>query len=235
MALNRSIDQMIDAIRRTANVQGTTALQRHPTSDLLDYANRGIAALDRLLKLADTGQRFLSATSIMTASGVELYPLPSDFMMLVSLSGEFGGRMRWLTSYEHNERPALVDTNTGWKGEPLYYRLRQENISLLPTPAGVYTLTLWYAPAPSTLTSGQNYDTIARLDDYIVNYAARLIAKKDANWELYDRLGAELVEMRSEIEAIARNRDLNSPGRIIDVTARDRFGRMRRYTRRFTR
>lgn len=231
MALNRTIDQMVSAIRRAANVQGATALNRHPDADVFDYANRGIAALDRLLKLADTGQRFLSSTTITTTNGTELYALPSDFMALVSLSGEFDGTMRWLTSYEHNERPLLSDENAGWTGEPLYYRLRQANISLLPTPAAEYTLTLWYAPAPSTLVSGQNYDTIARLDDYIVSYAARLIAQKDANWELYDRLGVALAEMRGEIEALGRNRDLASPARIIDTTVRDRWGRMRRYTR----
>lgn len=231
MALNRTIDQMVDAIRRAANVQGTTALQRHPDADVFDYANRGIAALDRLLKLQDNGQRFLSSTTITTVSGTELYGLPSDFMALVSLSGDIDGTMRWLTSYEHNERPLLSDENAGWTGEPLYYRLRQANISLLPVPSGVYTLTLWYAPAPSTLTTGQSYDTIARLDEYIVAYGAREIAQKDANWELYDRLGVKLAELKSEIEAVGRNRDLNSPARIIDMTVRDRWGRMRRYTR----
>lgn len=231
MALNRTIDQMIEATRRAANVQGATALLKHPESDLFDYVNRGIAALDRLLKVADTGQRFLSSTTITTTSGQELYALPPDFMALISLSGEFDGAMRWLTAYEHNERPLLVDDNAGWTGQPLHYRLRQANISLLPTPAAAYTLTLWYAPAPATLATGESYDTIARLDEYIINYAARLIAKKDANWELYDRLGAELVELRGEIEAIGRNRDLNSPARIIDVTVRDRFGRARRYAR----
>lgn len=231
MALNRTIDQMANATRRAANALGATALQRHPDVDLFDYVNRGIAALDRILKIADTGQRFLSSTSITTAVGSELYELPPDFLHLISLSGEVNGVMRWFTSYEHNERPLLVDQNAGWTGEPLYYRLRQANISLLPIPSGVYTLTLWYAPAPGALTTGQSYDTIARLDDYIVTYAARFIAEKDSNWDLYDRLTARLGELRGDVEALARNRDTNSPGRIIDVTQRDRWGRMRRYVR----
>lgn len=231
MALNRTIEQMVNATRRAANALGTTALQRHPDVDLFDYVNRGIAALDRILKIADTGQRFLSSTSITTISGTELYALPDDFLFLISLSGEVNGVMRWFTAYEHNERPLLVDQNAGWTGEPLYYRLRQANISLLPTPADVYTLTLWYAPAPDTLTTGQSYDTIARLDDYIVTYAARFIAEKDSNWELYDRLTARLSELRGDVEALGRNRDTNSPARIIDVTQRDRWGRMRRYVR----
>jgi hypothetical protein len=221
---------MVDATRKAANVQGTSALQRHPSADLFDYVNRGIAALDRLLKLADNGgQRFLSSSSIATVDGTELYALPSDFMHLISLSGEVNGVMRWLTAYDNNDRPHLVDTNAGWTGEPIYYRLRQANISLLPVPADVYTLTLWYAPNPSTLTTGQTYDSIARLDDYIVTYAARFVAEKDKNWDHYDRLSARLGELKGEIEAIGRNRDLNSPARIVDMTKRDRYGRARGY------
>lgn len=232
MSLNRTIDQMVNATRRATNALGTSALQRHPDVDVFDYVNRGIAALDRILKITDNGgQRFLSSSTITTASGTELYPLPSDFLHLISLSGEVNGVMRWFTSYENNERPVLADENAGWTGEPLYYRLRQNNISLLPVPANVYALTLWYAPAPITLTTGQTYDSIARLDDYIVTYAARFIAEKDANWDLYDRLGARLVELRGDVEALGRNRDTNSPARIVDITTRDRWGRMRRYVR----
>jgi len=231
MSLTRTIDQMVDATRRAANIQGTTATQRHTESDLFDYVNRGVAALDRILKLVDNGERYLSSTSITTGNGLELYPLPVDFLSLVSLSGMIDGRMRWLTAYAENERPALTDTNAGWTGEPNRYRLRQGNISLLPVPRGEYALTLWYAPAPPTLTSGQTFDTIARLDDYIVAYAAREVAKKDANWALHDRLSSELASFRGEIEAIARNRDKNSPARIVDVQRRDRFGRSRWWPR----
>ncbi len=232
MALNRTIDQMVSATRRATNALGTSALQRHPDSDLFDYVNRGIAALDRLLKLADHGgQRFLSSSTITTADGTELYALPADFMHLISLSGDIDGVMRWFTAYQNEERPQLVDTNAGWTGEPLYYRLRQGSISLLPTPAAVYTLTLWYAPNPSTLTTGQTYDTIARLDDYIITYAARFVLEKDKEWDAYDRMTARLGELRAEVEAIGRNRDVSTPARIVDVTTRDRYGRARRYVR----
>jgi hypothetical protein len=231
MALQRTIDQMVDATRRCTNALGASALQRHPDSDLFDYVNRGIAALDRLLKIADTGQRYLASTTLSTINGTELYALPSDFGALISLSGIVNGVQRWLTAYAHNERPALVDVNAGWTGEPLHYRLRGESISLLPVPASTYALTLWYAPAAPTLTTGQAFDTIARLDDFIVWYAAREICKKDSSWELHDRLTADMNALKGEIEAIGRNRDLASPARVIDVTLRDRWGVRRRVYR----
>lgn len=216
---------MVSATRQCANIEGTTGLLRHPDANVFDYVNRGIAALDRVLRLVDGGQRYLSSSTITTVKDTETYALAADFMHMISLGGEINGRQRWFTSYEMAERPNLIDTNAGWTGEPLYYRLRGVNISLLPTPTAVYTLTLWYQAAPSTLTTGQNFDTIARLDDYIVYYAAKLIAKKDKNWELHAAIDADMTTLRSDVETIGRNRDQNSPSRIIDVSREGRFGR----------
>lgn len=224
MALNRTIDQMVAATRQMANVEGTTGLLRHPDANVFDYVNRGIAALDRVLRLVDSGQRYLSSDTITTVRDTETYALPATFMHLVSLSGLINGEQRWFTSYDMSERPRLIDENAGWIGEPLYYRLRAGNISLLPVPQAVYTLTLWYQAAPSTLTTGQSFDTIARLDDYIVLFAAKLIAKKDKNWELHAVLDQDMVAMRAEVESIARSRDQNYPARIVDVACEGRFG-----------
>src|SRR5688500_7612698 len=98
MALNRTIDQMVAATRQCANVEGTTGLLRHPDANVFDYVNRGIAALDRVLRTIDAGQRYLSSDTITTANGTETYALPATFMHLVSLSGEINGVQRWFTS-----------------------------------------------------------------------------------------------------------------------------------------
>lgn len=227
MSLTRTIDQMVAATRQIANVEGQTGLLRHPDANVFDYVNRGIAALDRVLRTLDSGQRYLTSTTITTAASTETYSLPADFMHLISLGGSVNGVQRWFKSYDMSERPHLIDTNAGWTGEPLYYRLRASNISLLPIPAAVYSLTLWYQANPSTLTTGQSFDTIARLDDFIVYYAARFIAKKDKNFDLHVTLTDDMNALRGEIETIARGRDQNSPARIVDVSERDR--QMSRY------
>lgn len=221
MSMTRTIDQMVSAARKAANAEGTTALQRHPDADLFDYVNRGIAALYRLLTRIDAGQRYLSSTTISTVAGTETYSLPADFQHLVSLGGEVNGAQRWLVPYNMNERPYLVDDNAGWQGEPFHYRLRGSNISLLPVPQDAYDLTLWYTAAPSTLTTGQTFDTIARLDDFVVLYAAKLIALKDKNFDLHAVLDADLQQMRGEVEAIGAQRDHNHPQRITDVSHDD--------------
>lgn len=219
---------MVAAARKTTDTEGTSALVRHPDVDLFDYVNRGCAALYRLLTLVDGGQRYISSSTITTVAGTEAYNLPSDFMTMFSLGGEIDGVQRWFSSYEMNERPALIDTSVGWLGEPFMYRLRTSTISLLPIPQDVYSLTLWYSPAPSTLTTGQTFDTIARLDDYIIWWAAKEVCKKDRNWELHDRLTADITKLEGQIDALSRLRDQNGGARIIDISSRDRYGRVYR-------
>lgn len=233
MALNITIDAMVANARKCANVEGTSGLQRHPDADVFDYVNRGIAALDRLLRKYDAGQRFITNATFPTVAGTETYALASDFMHLIGISGTFNGTTRWLAQYDMQDRVILTDdaASTPERGAPTHYRLQGANISLMRIPDAVYTLDYWYTAAPSTLTTGQHYDTIARLDDYIIWHAAKDIAKKDQNWDLHDRLSADMAELRGEIEALARTRDHNSPGRILDVNPVDRWGRFGRFAR----
>ena len=62
MALTQRRDEIRDNVRRMANVEGTTALVRHPNTDLNDYINRAIGSLHRILTDAIPDQRLLSSS-----------------------------------------------------------------------------------------------------------------------------------------------------------------------------
>jgi hypothetical protein len=97
----------------------------------------------------------------------------------------------------------------------------------LPVPKAVYSITLWYVPHPTTLVNaGDTFDTIARLDDFVVWYAARELATKDGSWELVGVLKAKMDEIRSDIENIARQKDQNGVGRMVDEGLYGRTGRL---------
>jgi hypothetical protein len=216
-----------------ANVQGTTALQRHPDADLNDYVNRGIAALRRELDVAIPDQRFLASTTVPTVAGTSLYALPADFNHLVSIDLEADGVKVWLVPYEMHERPMLTDDSVSYTGIPFTYRLRGGNIELLPTPQAVYTATVWYVSDPSTLSSdASTLDTITRLDDFVIAYAAKLVALKDNNQDKAASADGLMAMMRDEIAMIARSRDKNAPSRIVDEMLADRWGRHPRGWRR---
>lgn len=229
MPLTQTREQVRDNVRRMANVQGTTALLRHPNSDLNDYINRGYSRLRFKLNQASPDQRWMSSTTITTSDGTSVYSLPSDFGVLVLIDITANGATTWLDSYELHERPGLVSADQPSTGIPFCYRLRGGNIELLPVAGGAYTVTLWYIPHTSELSADASVlDTLNRLDDFVIAYAARFVAIKDKNWDLKSAAKELMDELVGEIEVIGRTRDVNTAPRIVDVYQADRFGRRRR-------
>lgn len=229
MALTQTLVQLVASVRKYANVQGSTALLRHPDPDVKDYVNRGLSRLRFLLTQANPDQRYLSSASITTADGTSVYALPTNFGFLISVDLTVDSKKHWLDAYEMIERPGLTSPDSSYSGRPLTYRLRAGNYELLPTPDGVYSGTLWYVPHTTELSSDTStFDTVNRLDDFVVAWAAKLVATKDKNWDLVTECRATLAELAQEIEVIGRSRDQNSPPRIIDVYGGDRWGRSRR-------
>ena len=211
-------------VRKMTDTEGLTS--RHPDSDLADYVNRGYGALYRILAAAIPSHRFLASVTDSLTPYVSTVALPADFRSLLSVDIDANGSRQWLLAYEFHERPFLADQNSSSYGTPNCYRLQAGNIEFLPSPDSAYSYTLWYVPNATQLTSdAATADVIDRLDEYVINFAARIVAKKDKNWDLADRCAAELGEMRSDIEVLGRSRDMNSPPRVVDVTLADRFGR----------
>lgn len=235
MALNQTLAQLRTSTRSFANQKGTTALLRHPDTDVNDYILRALGSLHRKLTGAQADQRFLATTTITMVNGTSTYTLPPDFDHLISIDLSALGVKVWLTSYEMNERPMLTDPTEGYTGVPFTYRLRASNIEYLPTPKDAYVSTLWYVPNAQQPTEGQAFDTISRLDDYIVAYAARIIATKDKAWDLVAECRTVCLELEDEIAVISRSRDKSSPGRILDVYQGNRWGRRLRGPRRWDR
>lgn len=228
MALTRTLDQMVARVRRTCDVEGTSGVARHPTADIYDELNSGVAALNRLFKEVAPGQRFLASTTISTVSGTSVYALPSDFRSLISIDITANGAKTWMTAFETAERAQLTSPTNSSQGVPYVYALQGQNIELLPIPQGIYTVELRYTPTTTELAGGTSvFDTIERLDDFVVWFASRSVTKKDRLWELHDRLAQDIAKIEKEIRTIARNYDMNAAPRIADVNPPDRFGRRR--------
>ena len=78
---------------------------------------------------------------------------------------------------------------------------------------------------------GKTFDSIDRLDDWVIWYACREVLFRDSKWEGHDRLSQKMMAMEDEVRTVARNRDNNAPSRIVDVRRVDRFGRSRMWRR----
>lgn len=234
MALTQTLLQLRTSVRKMADAAGTSALVRHPDADVNDYINRGLGAVFRLLSMSLPDQRFLATTSITTSQGISLYTLPADFDHLISIDITANGTKSWVMGYEMHEHASLTDPAATYTGIPFTYRLRGASIDLLPTPGNAYTVNLWYVPNASQLASdGATWDTISRLDDYVIAFAVKLIAVRDKKFELANECRLQMKELEDEIRAIARTRDKNSPSRIVDEYHADRWGRRRMLPRRW--
>ena len=234
MSLTQTQSQLLASVRQYSDTGGTNSTQRHPDANVKDYINRALGSLHRKLTEALPDQRFLSSTTVTTSAGTATYSLPADFDFLISVDLTANGVKAWLLGFEMPERPALTDPSASYTGIPFTYRIRGANIEYLPTPSAAYTSTLWYVPAASQLAStSDTYDTISRLDDYIVAYATKFIATKDKNWDLVGECRATCTELEGDIRSLARSRDRNSPPRIVDERVVNRWGRSVIYPRRW--
>lgn len=227
MALTQTRTQLRANLRRFTDTGGTNALVRHPDADFNEYLDRALGSLHRALNEAIADQRFLSTSSVaLTTVGGASYALPALFDHLISVDLSANGHKSWLTAYEMHERASLTTPDVNTAGVPVTYRLRGANIEYLPAPSGSYTSVLWYVPTPTQFTQdADTVDTINRLDDYLIAYASQFVAIKDKNTELLGICKDMMRELREEIATVARNRDKNSPPRIVDEGMTNRWGR----------
>lgn len=231
MALTQTLEQIRTNVRNFADIAGTSALARHPDLTINDYINRALASLYRILTGALPDQRYLSSSTITTVAGTSLYNLPADFNHLISLDLTANGTKVWLEAYEMHERALLTDPASTYTGIPYTYRLRGSSaggtqIELLPTATAVYTGTLWYVPDPSQMsTDASTFDTISRLDEYLIAYAARIVFVRDKKPDMVAVCKDMIEELRRDVQTIARSRDKNSPSRPVDETLANRWGR----------
>jgi hypothetical protein len=234
MALTRSQDDLADAVYRTADAVQFTA--KHPRTYVNDLINRGLGALSRICRTTNPEFQPVASTTITTDGVATTYGLPSNFRSLISLIYTDGNHQKiWLQPYEWAEEAALSTPEVVQLATRAHaYKLIGSNIEFLPRPPGNHTALLWYATTVTQLTSPSAVmDTMERLDDYVIWYAAREIANERENWPRIQYLSGVMKDLEDDIRILARSIDLSAPARPIDVrfANRDRYGRPRRYWR----
>ena len=229
--LTRTLAQLRDAVRRTADVVAFT--DKHPDSYVNDLVNRGLGALSRLCRTTNPEFQPIASTTI-TADGTNtLYALPADFRSLISveyIANSVGSGVKvWLDPYEMHERASLTTAPVNTDSvRSSFYRVIGTNLELLPKPPEDDEAFVWYATNATQLASdGATAEVMDRIDDYVIWWAAREIAQERENWERYDRLSQSLGSLEGDIRILARSRDLSAAARPVDERMADRYGRFR--------
>lgn len=228
MSLTTTQVLMREAIQRTANVVAFT--DTHTPAAINHLINRGLGALSTLCRTTNPEFQPIASTTI-TADGVNTtFALPSNFRTLLSVeyTGDTGVK-DWLLPFDMHERAALSSpdaTTTSLRARA--YRVIGTNIELLPRPPEDHTALVWYATAVTQLAGdAETFDTMERLDSYVIWWAAREIAMEREAWERHDRLSQKLSDLEADIRILARSRDLSASSHVTDRRFADRYGRSR--------
>lgn len=230
--ITQSLLQLASTVRRTADIEGDSARERHPDAAVYDLVNRGISAFHRVVVAAGGGGRYVAQAAFETNGQTSLYPLPADLAFLVSMmiGPDDFGHTQWILPFDDADRAHLVDVPVNAHRWSTSYRLTGDNIELLPVPSDSKTVTLWYVPDAPTLTSpSDSVDVGLRFDDYISCYAAREVATKDRAWDLADRMTARLAELEPQIRKYVRQRDQNGGAIMRDAWSQRRRNYRRRW------
>lgn len=226
MALTRTLAQLRDSVRRTANVMAFS--DRHPDASINDLINRGIGALHRLTAIVNPEFRPLGSTTVTFDGSATEYALPANCRTVISVEyTDDNDAKTWMTPYELHERaslttPSVEDSST----RAHHYRVLGTNIEFLPRPPSGHTALVWYATtAPQLSSDAQTVDVFDRLDDYVIWWAAREIAMDRDDWDRHDRLSAKIASLEADIQVLAHHRDRSHPARVVDLNHADRFGR----------
>lgn len=217
MSLTTTLADMVDAVQRTADVVQFT--EKHPTTRIKTLINQGLGALSRLCRTTNPEFQPIGSTTFVTDGIATSYALPANFRSLISVEYEVDDARTWLVPHEMFERAALTDVDTTANFDRAQsYRLLGSNIELLPRPESGHNVTLWYATTVTQLASdGATFDTMERLDIWVIWWAAREIAMERADWPRHQALTANLNEMTDEIRILARSIDLSHPAKVVST------------------
>jgi len=221
--LNVTLSQLQADVQLRADVQNSTAA--FPLTELADYINRGIARVHGLLAIS--GEPYYRSQATFSASqGQQQYyttaasgvpagtaVLPTDIFRVEALDAQVQNAT-WANCYRFNweRRNDYQSTSLFFpvQATPLFDFMgsgANASLYLQPPPSGATPFRLWYYPVPTVLASGSDtWDSANRWDEYVVAFAAKLVAERDQNYELVDRLAQMVMGMEATIKAEAESR-----------------------------
>lgn len=217
MASTRTLDEMRTRARQLADIVGSTFVS---DAELTSIVNEHCQSLYDLLVEVRGQSYFATDHNETTIVGQEEYPLPTDFFELVGAPIIYDGSSRHqMKTWEENERARLLDSDVGHSIDAMRYRLVAGNISLLPIPNSILTLTIRYIPAFQPLVNpGDVFDGINGWERYVeLSSAIEMLDKGDRD---STSLQLRLAQTEARIRRLGSSRDAANPSRIVD-TRRD--------------
>jgi len=216
----------IRALQR-ANLEGSGAFL--PERELTDMVNTVIAEWYDIIRLTTFGgQYYRSDYSFNTVNGGQSYPLPIDFLSLIS--GDVYISTTWkvcMKAFQEEDRnsltgPALI---VGWFGPQVWYQLQGQFIKFLTSPTAAYQVTLNYVPvAPVLANAGDTIDSINSFDEFIVIKTAIKACIKAGMFDTVNALRVDLEDQRQRLLGAVGERDTGIAETVHDLQGNTTMG-----------
>ena len=149
-----------------------------------------------------------SSSDLTTSAGTDTVALPADFYQLIALDYvPSGGDPVELEPFEWHERNIYGVDSISWSfANPPKYKLRANNIWVIPTPNSVYTLRCHYVPVlPDIGTVSDLLNSISGWHEYIVlDCCIKALAKQESSTTVYER---QLEACKERLVRMAPKRD----------------------------
>lgn len=182
----------------------------------VDWASSAYKELYDLLLGAYGEDYYMSSTTLTVSSGNSV-SLPATFYKMRGLDDSSGCPLK---PYNFNERNSQRRGLNRFNTSRVRYRIQGGSIVFTPNDQALGSYTLWYVPLAASLSStSDTIDGINGWEDFIVHdMCINAAIKEETDPTPFQMKKAEIKE---RIEAMAVNRDLSNPGRVVDVYASD--------------
>lgn len=218
MAYTVSLATLSERTLQRANLEGRSAFIK--PFELTDLVNGSIAEwVDEVRGTTWNGTYSRAPHIITTAINTQVYPLPGDFVALLSVDVSVSaGTVVAARSYQEEERNAYRNYPLlgGWStSSPIFYQVQGTNISFIPIPQGAYSVTVNYVPtAPVLSDPDDTIDSINGWEEFIVLDAAIKCLIKAGEAETIPILSQRLEKQRERIRSLAPRRDMQGAERV---------------------
>jgi hypothetical protein len=206
-----SLGILSERVLQRSNLEGASAFIK--PYELTDLINGSLAEwVDEVRATTWNGTYTRALHAITTSSGVASYPLPGDFLTLLSVDIAIGGGIvSSAHPYQEEQRNAFrnMPLAAGWGfSAPIYYQIQGTDISFIPAPQGAYSVTVNYVPtAPVLSDPNDTIDSINGWEEFIVLDAAIKCLLKAGEAETIPSLTQRLEQQRHRIRSMAPRRD----------------------------
>lgn len=227
MARVRSLTNLEDDVRRVADIRNSVT--RHPQADVWRMINESCQTLREYV--SDNGHEYyvLKETGTFTpgTAAVQIQPFAGSgvtaFMRALAMDVIVNGRAQnmYEWSYEQRNDYGGSGASNEDKGVPVYWRLQQNDVIVLPTPDAAYAWTFYYIPNHIDMSTGTDeFDGVAGWEEWIVWDCAAKVATRDKNTTLYQLATGERAKVEERIRKTAPKRARGRAGHRKDTRGR---------------